>query len=119
MRKGKTIDTRILRSCALVTTSMTPSSRIKLTDDPCIVAMQSMLKQAPSDTMSLSQGIVFWTPPAAALQRATNAINLPHTSQYCNDAGIPQLRNALLHKLTTENNLSNTTSIMVTVSFFY
>ena len=94
---------------------MTPSSRIKLTDDPCIVAMQSMLKQAPSDTMSLSQGIVFWTPPAAALQRAINAIHL--CNNYCNDAGLPQLRNALLHKLTTENNLSNTTSVMVTVSF--
>ena len=92
---------------------MQPSHRIQQTDDPCIVAMQSMLKDAPADTISLSQGIVFWTPPEAALKRAADAVTLPHTSQYCADAGLPELRAALQAKISTENNLSNS-SVMVT-----
>jgi aspartate/methionine/tyrosine aminotransferase len=92
---------------------MNPSKRILQTDAPCIVAMQAMLKEAPKDTISLSQGIVFWGPPEAALKRAADAVTLSHTSQYCGDAGLPQLRAALKEKIATENNLINS-SVMVT-----
>ena len=89
------------------------SQRIQQTDDPCIVALQAMLQQAPPDTVSLSQGIVFWTPPKTALDRATAAIHHPDTSAYCSDAGLVPLRQALQHKIKTENNLTRST-VMVT-----
>ena len=77
------------------------------------MALQAMLQQAPPDTVSLSQGIVFWTPPKTALDRATAAIHHPDTSAYCSDAGLVPLRQALQHKIKTENNLTRST-VMVT-----
>lgn len=103
-QEQSTVDRRQRQSC---------SERIRQTDDPCIVAMQDMLQQAPPDTVSLSQGIVFWTPPKKALDRATAAIHHPGTSAYCSDAGLVPLRQALQHKIKTENNLTRST-VMVT-----
>jgi aspartate/methionine/tyrosine aminotransferase len=64
---------------------------------------------------SLAQGIVFWTPPPAALADAMAfaAASPERVSAYCEDAGLPALRAALRDKLAHENGLSSST-VMVT-----
>lgn len=46
-----------------------------------------------------------WTPPKAALEAVAAAATDPALSQYGPDAGMPQLREALLAKLAAENDL--------------
>eukprot|EP00439_Symbiodinium_sp_Y106_P078979 s727_g17.t1 len=65
-----------------------PSKRIRLTDEPCIVAMQRMLRGKASvveGIMSLAQGIVHWAPPVAASEAASKAAGEPDTNSYCHD----------------------------------
>ncbi len=103
---------------------LTASRRVRGTDAPCIVGMQQMLREISSSSSdspdktamtSLAQGIVFWTPPPAALADAMAfAANSPaKVSAYCEDAGLPALRSALREKLARENGMSSS-SVMVT-----
>jgi len=88
------------------------STRILQTDEPCIVQMQRMLAGKP-DVLSLAQGIVHWQPPKAALDAAASFVYDPRASRYCPDDGIPELREALAHKLAAENGLQDA-DVMVT-----
>jgi aromatic aminotransferase len=85
--------------------TMKPSRRIQSTHSPVIGKMLDVLKQAPSDTISLSQGIVFWRPPKLALDSAAALIQEISTSAYCPTSGLPNLREALKTKIRQENNL--------------
>lgn len=89
-----------------------PSKRIRLTDEPCIVAMQRMLR-GKEGIMSLAQGIVHWAPPVAASEAAAKAAGEPDTNSYCADDGLPVLREALKEKLRRENGLDGV-EVMVT-----
>lgn len=62
---------------------------------------------------SLAQGVVHWSPPAAALQAAAEAASLPETSQYGADGGDRALCDALTEKLATINGLERQ-AVMVT-----
>jgi len=89
------------------------SSRIASTDTPCIVMMQTLLKDA-KDYSKLSQGVVFWKPPKEAIQMATDALNEgKEIHGYGMDEGNSILRQALKEKLKIENGLSNS-EVMVT-----
>ena len=80
------------------------SARIEATDEPVIVQMQRRI--AGRDGLkSLAQGVVYWTPPAEALEAAARAVADPHTSQYGADNGMPELRERLRQKLREENGL--------------
>jgi aromatic aminotransferase len=50
-------------------------------------------------------GIVYWAPPAAALEAVAAAASDPELSQYGPDAGMPALREALIAKLAAENSI--------------
>ena len=50
-------------------------------------------------------GIVYWAPPAAALEAVAAAASDPELSQYGPDAGMPALREALIAKLAAENGI--------------
>ncbi|XBI16388.1 hypothetical protein VPH35_058650 [Triticum aestivum] len=63
--------------------------------------------------MSLAQGIVYWQPPEAALNKVKEIVWEPATSKYGADDGLPELREALLEKLRRENKLTKS-SVMVT-----
>eukprot|EP00434_Breviolum_minutum_P015144 symbB.v1.2.013356.t1/scaffold942.1/size149982/7 len=89
-----------------------PSKRIRFTDEPCIVAMQRMLR-GKDGIMSLAQGIVHWSPPASALEAARKAAEEADTNSYCADDGLPVFREALKEKLKKENGLEGV-EVMVT-----
>ncbi|MCO5611213.1 hypothetical protein L7F22_065464 [Adiantum nelumboides] len=74
--------------------------------------MQELFR-GTTDCMSLAQGVVFWQPPAQALERIKESLFSPSVSNYGPDDGIPELKAALLHKLRTENKLTKS-SVMVT-----
>ena len=63
--------------------------------------------------LSLAQGIVHWSPPAAALEAVSKQVAEPATSLYGADDGLPELRSALKAKLATENGLV-ASEVMVT-----
>eukprot|EP00931_Biecheleriopsis_adriatica_P115663 TRINITY_DN91432_c0_g1_i1.p1 TRINITY_DN91432_c0_g1~~TRINITY_DN91432_c0_g1_i1.p1 ORF type:complete len:445 (-),score=96.31 TRINITY_DN91432_c0_g1_i1:4-1218(-) len=89
-----------------------PSKRIRHTDEPCIVAMQRMLR-GKEGIMSLAQGIVHWAPPQAVIEAVAAAAHEPDTNAYCADDGLPALREALKAKLLEENGLEGV-EVMVT-----
>uniref|UniRef100_A0A453E9S5 Aminotransferase class I/classII large domain-containing protein n=2 Tax=Aegilops tauschii subsp. strangulata TaxID=200361 RepID=A0A453E9S5_AEGTS len=82
------------------------------TEAPVMVKIQELLRGA-TDVMSLAQGIVYWQPPEAALNKVKEIVWEPATSKYGADDGLPELREALLEKLRRENKLTKS-SVMVT-----
>ena len=58
-------------------------------------------------------GCSLWQPPAAALDAARAALDLPQTSAYGPDDGHPDLRAKLVEKLRDENGLTRS-EVMVT-----
>jgi len=89
-----------------------PSKRVRMTDTPCIVTMQKMLK-GKEGILSLAQGIVHWGPPPAVATAVAAAAGEPDTNAYGPDDGTAQLREALLEKLRNENKLEGV-DVMVT-----
>uniref|UniRef100_A0A0E0JEU3 Aminotransferase class I/classII large domain-containing protein n=1 Tax=Oryza punctata TaxID=4537 RepID=A0A0E0JEU3_ORYPU len=80
------------------------------TDAPVMV---KELLRGNKDVMSLAQGVVYWQPPEAALNKIKEIVWEPSISKYGSDDGLPELREALLEKLRRENKLTNS-SVMVT-----
>lgn len=88
------------------------SRRIVGTDTPIMVQMTQLLGQR-TNILSLGQGIVYWQPPAAALEVARQSVSDPKVHGYGQDDGTVELRAALVEKVKDENQLMNS-SIMVT-----
>ncbi|CAL5223689.1 g6241 [Coccomyxa viridis] len=80
------------------------SRRVRATDAPIIVKTKQFIGSR-QDVLSLAQGIVHWTPPAGALDLATEVIRDKGVSAYGPCAGLPALASALREKLATENGL--------------
>jgi len=91
---------------------MPPSKRVRLTNSPCIVTMQKMLR-GKQGIMSLAQGIVHWSPPPSVPAAVSQALEEPDTNSYCPDDGLPQLKNALFEKLRVENGIEGV-ELMIT-----
>lgn len=89
-----------------------PSKRVRMTDTPCIVTMQKMLR-GKEGILSLAQGIVHWGPPPAVAAAVAAAAGEPDTNAYGPDDGTTQLREALLTKMRVENKLEGV-DVMVT-----
>lgn len=47
------------------------------------------------------QGVVYWQPPESALDKIVKIIREPIVSRYGSDDGLPELREALLEKVTS------------------
>jgi hypothetical protein len=47
------------------------------------------------------QGVVYWQPPASAMAKVEKIIREPTLSKYGSDDGLPELREALLEKVTS------------------
>jgi len=47
------------------------------------------------------QGVVYWQPPESALDKIEKIIREPTVSKYGSDDGLPELREALLEKVTS------------------
>eukprot|EP00775_Hariotina_reticulata_P011561 gene11559-11705_t len=96
---------------------MQVSKRVLVTDPPIIVKTKQMIARAPpsKQVLSLAQGIVHWQPPPAATQLAGQLLNVgePSIHGYGPADGLPRLKEALEHKLSTKNNLQGY-KVMVT-----
>ncbi|GAA0173163.1 transaminase [Lithospermum erythrorhizon] len=86
--------------------------RAVLTETPVMVQMQQLIGGV-KDCLSLAQGVVHWQPPKKALDKVKELVWEPSVSRYGADEGLPELREALLKKLSNENNLQKS-SVMVT-----
>ncbi len=62
---------------------------------------------------NLSQGMVHWGPPAAALEAAHGALDRPESQRYTPDRGLTELREELVRKVGEENGLRGR-EVMVT-----
>lgn len=47
------------------------------------------------------QGVVYWQPPESALDKIEKIVREPTVSKYGSDDGLPELREALLEKVTS------------------
>lgn len=83
------------------------------TETPVMVQVQELIRGATRDVMSLAQGVVYWQPPEQALDKVKERVWEPSISRYGADEGLPELRQALVEKLSRENNLTRS-SVMVT-----
>ncbi|XP_078432303.1 pyridoxal phosphate (PLP)-dependent transferases superfamily protein [Wolffia australiana] len=88
------------------------SKRVSETENPVMVQIQQLLRGS-KDAISLAQGVVYWQPPETALEKVGRMVWDPIVSRYGADEGLPELRAALLKKISSENNL-NKSSIMIT-----
>eukprot|EP00933_Yihiella_yeosuensis_P025323 TRINITY_DN19671_c0_g1_i1.p1 TRINITY_DN19671_c0_g1~~TRINITY_DN19671_c0_g1_i1.p1 ORF type:complete len:465 (-),score=65.34 TRINITY_DN19671_c0_g1_i1:108-1502(-) len=102
----------VAAAAAMASAVPPPSKRIRRTDEPCIVAMQRMLR-GKEGVISLAQGIVHWAPPSQVAEAVSKVASLPEANAYCADDGLPELKSALKEKLKNENNLDNV-EVMVT-----
>ncbi|XP_029118941.2 aromatic aminotransferase ISS1 isoform X4 [Elaeis guineensis] len=74
------------------------SKRLLETDTPVMVHIQELIRKA-KDPISLAQGVVYWQPPAQALDKVKEIVWDPSTSRYGADEGLPELREALTEKI--------------------
>jgi len=88
------------------------ATRALETDMPVMVQIQELIRGA-KNAVSLAQGVVYWQPPKQALDKVKELVMEPSISRYGADEGIPELREALIKKLSQENKLYKS-SVMVT-----
>lgn len=89
----------------MLCSSPPPSSLLSLCP-PATISSPCRNRPLGATTLPL-QGIVYWDPPAAAVEAASQAVraDVHVLSQYGPDEGLPALREALRHKLVKENGL--------------
>lgn len=116
----------VTRRMATTTSSCTgtlPLSRnVQQTLDPCVVLMKEMISEysplweGRGGVVSLAQGVVYWDPPSTAQDALLTAMADRNAAlhTYCPDDGLPELRDALQHKLATENNLHHHLPLITT-----
>ncbi|MEB3293631.1 MAG: pyridoxal phosphate-dependent aminotransferase [Synechococcales bacterium] len=81
-----------------------PPSRMNLIQDPVIPIVGDLIRQHPG-TISLGQGVVNYPPPPQALDRLNRAFADPKNHLYQAVEGIPELRQAIAHKLAQDNQI--------------
>jgi aspartate/methionine/tyrosine aminotransferase len=80
-----------------------PSSQRTLSLQSAI--MQELQSHFTKNTISLAQGVPFFPPPSEALEVVRSALDEPSIHRYSPDAGLPELREALVGKLAGENGI--------------
>ncbi len=95
--------------------AVTHSSRMDQVQSPIIPVVGAWIRETPG-TISLGQGVVHYGPPAAVVEAVRDALARPATHEYGEVAGQADLREAIRHKLLTENHidLSHGSRVMVT-----
>ncbi len=71
---------------------------------PIIPIVGELIRQHPG-TISLGQGVVNYPPPQSAIDQITTFLSNPNHHKYQAVEGIPDLKNAIAHKLMIENKL--------------
>jgi aspartate/methionine/tyrosine aminotransferase len=88
---------------------------LQTVQSPIIPAIAKLIREHPG-TISLGQGVVYYPPPARALERLQAALSDPRNHSYGPGHGLPALKEVLAHKLATENDIvvSDLDRIMIT-----
>ncbi len=84
---------------------LTASRRLQHVQTPIIPEVAAWINSSPG-TLSLGQGVVFYPPPEAALQRARQVGNDFAYHIYGDVTGIPELRTAITTRLEQENGIA-------------
>jgi aspartate/methionine/tyrosine aminotransferase len=82
---------------------------------PIIAVIGELIRDNPG-TISLGQGVVFYSPPSEVISTLTQFWDNPNNHQYKSVTGIPPLLSIIEQKLAQENNIeiNNTNCIVVT-----
>ncbi|THG05096.1 hypothetical protein TEA_012902 [Camellia sinensis var. sinensis] len=80
----------------------TLARRAVQTETPIMVLIQEVIRGA-KDALSLAQGVVYWQPPKPALDKVKELVWEPSVSRYGADEGLPELREALVRKLSNRD----------------
>ena len=91
------------------------SARMQVVQSPIIPVVGEMIRNSPG-TISLGQGIVYYSPPTEAIEQINQFLANPANHRYQAVQGIPQLQEAISTKLKTENGIaiSDANQIVVT-----
>ncbi|MER3432249.1 MAG: aspartate aminotransferase [Leptolyngbya sp. ERB_1_1] len=79
-------------------------SRMQAVQSPIIPIVGELIRQHPG-TISLGQGVVNYPPPQGAIDQITAFLSNPVNHKYQAVEGIPALKDAIAHKLITENKI--------------
>ena len=94
---------------------MKNSLRLDAVQSPIIPYIGEFTRQHPG-TISFGQGVTFYSPPPQAFRKVQQCLADASINRYGPVEGIPELRQALMQKLETENNVNidSGNSIVVT-----
>ncbi len=90
-------------------------SRMQFVQTPIIPVVAELIRNHPG-TISLGQGVVYYSPPQAAVDKISDFFAHPNAHKYQAVEGIPELQEVIAAKLKTENHitLSEDNCIVVT-----
>jgi aspartate/methionine/tyrosine aminotransferase len=80
------------------------SLRLQSVQLPIIPAVNELIRQSPG-TISLGQGVVWYSPPPQAIESINAFLSQPRNHQYQPTAGLPELHDIIKTKLQTENGI--------------
>lgn len=83
---------------------MKNSERLDAVQSP-IIPLVGELTRKHTGTISFGQGVAFYGPPPQAFRRVQQCLADASINRYGPVEGIPELQQALMHKLKTENNI--------------
>lgn len=89
------------------------TSRMQAVQSPIIPAVAELIRSCPG-TISLGQGVVYYSPPPEAAQQISQFLADPENHKYKAVHGIAPLREAISQKLKAENGITPTDRIVVT-----
>jgi aspartate/methionine/tyrosine aminotransferase len=90
-------------------------SRMDGVQTPIIPVVGQLIKVNPG-TISLGQGVVYYYPPAAAIESIALFLANPHNHQYKSVAGIPPLLAIIREKLAQDNHITITDKQVIFVT---
>ncbi len=94
---------------------MKTSQRMDAVQSPVIPIVGQLIKDNPG-TLSLAQGVVYFQPPAQALDKIAGFGNQPSDHLYASVQGIPELIKIIEDKLHKENGVTSTLSKRIVVT---
>jgi len=81
------------------------SQRAQAIQSPIIAIIANLIEETPG-TLSLGQGVVYFTPPQSALDRVSKIDSSKNYHLYSSVEGIAELRSCISSKLKDENNIN-------------
>ncbi len=80
-------------------------SRMQFVQTPIIPVVAELIRKNPG-TISLGQGVVYYSPPQAAVDKISDFFAHPNTHKYQAVEGIAELQEVIAAKLQTENHIT-------------